>query len=83
MLHLKCRVEELEKSAAECNLLALLIHDSVKSAAIQHIACDRKLAARNSSQLPPYDGSPPFAKAVKPRPMSLSPAVAGLVRSAA
>jgi hypothetical protein len=72
----KHRIEELEKSAAECHLLALLTYDSAKRVEMQHLADNLKLAAWNLAQAPPYGGSPPFAQAIRPRPLSLPPAVA-------
>jgi hypothetical protein len=82
MLDFKHRIEELEKSAAECNLLALLIYDSVKGVEIQRLARDLKLAAWNLMRPPPYDGSSPAAQAVRPRPGTLYPAVAAFVCAA-
>lgn len=82
MLESKHRIEELEKSAADFDLLALLSCNAQKRSGIRQLAHNFKVAARNLRRTPPDDGSTPFAQAIRPRPLGLPPAVADFARAA-
>ncbi len=82
MLNSKQRIEDLEKSAADFGLLALLSLDTIKRQVSWSFARHLRLEAEKISGTPPDDTTPPIGQAVRPRPLSLAPVFAAFAQAA-
>jgi hypothetical protein len=77
MLNIKHRIEELEKSAAESDLLGLLSCSARRRAGFRHLSDRLKRTARNLREdLPPDGSTTPCAQALRQRPLGLPSAIA-------